>query len=48
MDEIEVRLELEILQNHNILEADIEQETFVVNPVVQKDVCNMLESRNLL
>jgi hypothetical protein len=48
MDEIETRLELEILQNHNILEADIEKETFVVNPVVQKDVCEMLESRNLL
>ncbi len=48
MDEIETRLELEILQNHNILEADTEQETFVVNPVVQKDVCDMLESRNLL
>ena len=48
MDEIETRLELEILQNHNILEADTEQETFVVNPVVQKDVCDMLQSRNLL
>ncbi|ETW96735.1 MAG: hypothetical protein ETSY1_25385 [Candidatus Entotheonella factor] len=48
MDEIETRLELEILQNHNILEADFENETFVVNPVVQKDVCDMLESRNLL
>ncbi len=48
MDEIETRLELEILQNHNILEADFEKETFVVNPVVQKAVCDMLESRNLL
>lgn len=47
MDEVETRLELEILQNHNILEADYEKETFVVNPVVQKDVCEMLESRNL-
>ncbi len=47
-DEIDMRLELEILTNHNVLLLDIKTDTFEVNPVVLKMVCEMLESRSLL
>jgi hypothetical protein len=46
--EIETRLEVEILANHNILQHDPTLDTFAVNPVVLKTVCAMLRARNLL
>jgi hypothetical protein len=47
-DEIQIRMELEILRNQNILELDRKTESFHVNPVVLKTVCEMLELRNLV
>lgn len=47
-DEIDTRLELEILTNHNVLLLDFKTDTFQLNPVVLKTVCEMLASRSLL
>ncbi len=48
VDALELRLELEILTNHNLLQLDPKADAFTVNPVVQKTVCAMLRARNLL
>ena len=45
---IDVRLELEILWNSNILGGDQAQERSRINAVALKPVCKMLAGRNLL
>lgn len=45
---LELRLELEILANHNLLQLDPKTDAFTVNPVVQKTARTMLRARNLL
>ena len=48
VDQIGLRLELEILSNLNVLQSNVGTDTFRVNPVVQQTVCDVLRARNLL
>ncbi len=48
VDPIGVRLDLEILSNLNVLQSQVATDTFRMNPVVQKTVCDVLRARNLL
>ncbi|MEW5983035.1 MAG: AAA family ATPase [Acidobacteriota bacterium] len=47
-DPIGTRLELEILGNHNITTTEPGSDSFAVNPIVLKTVCDMLRARQLL
>ncbi|MGH7803253.1 MAG: ion transporter [Candidatus Binatia bacterium] len=48
VDRIAVRLDLEILGNLNVLQVHLPSDTFRVNPVVQRTVCDVLQARHLL
>jgi hypothetical protein len=47
-DVVSVRLDVEILGKHNILAVAPGDDSFAVNPVVLKTVCDMLQARHVL